>query len=177
MALEQGPSRVVGSVQIHALGRIGRAGYSDFFRLYPINDYWALSLAEAPIEGWRTAQWPLFLLIGGAALLGLRSLRHCDVRFVAPALCVAAQLGMHGVYGKEPIIYSPNFHGAFAALVISASWTGFPLVRARVASIWLLLAVAALANNLSVLDRVYRELDYGLDGVLRAADGAPLDAF
>jgi hypothetical protein len=148
-------------------------GYSDFIRRYPLDDYWTLSLTEASIGDWRPGQRLLFPLIAAGVLLGLASLRKSDIRFLAPGLCVAAQLAMHTFYGKEPIIYSPNFHGVLVALVISASWTALPRMRRWVGIAWLMLSLAMLGNNLSVLEQMYRELDYGLDGVLRGNDGTP----
>jgi hypothetical protein len=85
---------------------------------------------------------------------------------------VAGQFGLHFFYGREPILYSPHWHGVLVGVLVAASWNGLSQRR------WILLAAAGglsaamLANNLVVLDSVYREVDAGLGIDARDSEGA-----
>lgn len=146
-------------------------GYSDFIRFYPINDFWTLSLAESRIRDWHWLQIPLFGAIAILVGVGLAACSRGNVRFLAPSLGVFAQLSMHIAYGKEPIIYSSNFHGVLVAMVVAASWNTFVRHRRTLCVIWLVLSIGMLANNLAVLQHLYAEIESGLDAVLRDPSG------
>ena len=67
--------------------------------------------------------WIGFLL-PSALVLG-----RMDRRFAAPILCIASQFALHLFYGREYILYSPNWHGAVTAVLVAAAWNGMPTRR------------------------------------------------
>ena len=103
-------------------------------------------------------------------LASARGLRRPDPRWLAPALCVASQFALHLAYGREYILYSPHWHGAFVALLAAAAWRRYPRRGAAMASIALLLAAALFVNDRAVMQNVYAEVDAGLS--IRDRDGA-----
>jgi hypothetical protein len=145
--------------------------YSD----YLIRDfglgYWSLSVEESRPEHWLPAPRAL----SAALLLGL--LLACAFRgrvgllFLAPSLSVASQFALHFFYGREYILYSPNWHGVLVAVVFAAAWNGMGRRRIAFLIAVAVLGAAMLVNNLDVMKAVYREVDAGLAVELRDAEG------
>ena len=88
----------------------------------------------------------------------------------APLLCIGVQFGLHFLYGREYILYSPNWHGAVCAVWVGAIWIGLPGWRRSVTAGIAALSAALALNGAFVMDRVYREVEAGLEASLR--DGA-----
>jgi hypothetical protein len=151
-------------------------GYADFVIERWHQPYWSLSLEEARFERWHPAQialfgvW-LFALLPGALLWG-----RGDRRMLAPLLCVASQFALHFVYGREYILYSPNWHGAVTAVLVAAAWNGLGEGRRWMPPVALAFSLALAVNSLAVMQRVYREVEIGLEQPLRDASGNPLPA-
>jgi hypothetical protein len=149
--------------------------YSSYLVKRGFAHYWTLSIEEAGLAQWSPAQ----LLLGGAllacVLFAIAVGRWRDERLLAPALCVAIQLALHFLYGREYVLYSPHWHGVLVALLVAATWNGLAERGRR----WLpvaggILAAALLANNLAVMQQVYREVEAGLDLQVRDLNGRVL---
>lgn len=146
--------------------------YSDYVIREWRQPYWSLSLEEA--RDWQPAQRALQLAWLGTLALALLSLRRCDRRFAAPLLCVASQFALHFAYGREYILYSPNWHGAVTAVCVAALWNAWP-DRWRALSLAVgTLCLGIALNSLAVMDRVYREVAIGLEASRRDDEGRPL---
>jgi hypothetical protein len=144
-------------------------GHSDFL-LRSGFDYWSLSLEEGT---WTPAQRILGAAVGvGVALAAAAGLRSREPRLLAPALCVAFQLGLHLFYGREYVLYSPHWHGVWVALLVAGAWNGLPRSLLRFAP-WAVAVLSALllANNLLVMRAIYREVRFGLAAEHRDAEG------
>jgi hypothetical protein len=115
--------------------------------------------------------------LAGALLLAVlgacTGLRRAGARFVAPAVCVASQLALHVVYGREYVLYSPHWHGVLVALLVAAAWTGFPRRRPAMLMAAVALSATMLANDVVVMRAVYGEVEAGLGVRARDARGAP----
>jgi hypothetical protein len=145
-------------------------GRSDFLiRDYGL-DYWSLSVEEAGWAQWAPAQIALAGAVLLAALAACTGLRRADAKFVAPALCVASQLALHLVYGREYVLYSPHWHGVLVALLVAAAWNRLPRRRGVMLVAAAALSAAMLANDLVVMRAAYHEVEIGLGA--RGRDGA-----
>lgn len=148
-------------------------GYSDFLiRDYGF-DYWSLSIEEAGFERWSALQLLLAAGVLAAFATGCWALRKADVRLLAPCLCVASQFGLHLLYGREYILYSPSWHGVLVAVLVAAAWNA---VRRRwgVVAVCGALCAGMLVNDVAVLNAVYREVAAGLAIEVRDMTGALL---
>jgi hypothetical protein len=146
-------------------------GRSDFLiRDYGF-DYWSLSVEEAGWAQWVPAQIALAGAVLLAALAACSGLRRADAKFVAPALCVASQLALHLVYGREYVLYSPHWHGVLVALLVAAAWNRLPRRRGVMLIAATVLSAAMLANDLVVMRAAYREVEIGLGTRGRDAAG------
>ena len=151
-------------------------GYSDFLiRDYGMR-YWSLSLEESGPARWTAAQAALAVVVLVGVLGAGVGLRRADARLLAPALCVAAQLALHLVYGREYILYSPHWHGVLVALLVAAAWRAYPRRRTAMLTVAAALSLALLANDVAVMRSVYSEFDAGLGIELRDTTGALLPA-
>jgi hypothetical protein len=147
-------------------------GYSDFLiRDYGF-DYWSLSVEEAGSEQWAPVQRALACALLLAVLGACAGLRRAGARFVAPALGVASQFALHLLYGREYVVYSPNWHGVLVALLVAAAWTGFPRRRLAMLVAAVALSAGMLANDIVVMRAVYGEVEAGLGVRGRDAFGA-----
>ncbi len=171
-ALRETPLRHLGRLLAH-FGVVDFAapfpGYSDVL-LRSGFDYWSLSLEQAV---WTPAQLALGAAVGAAALLAAAAgARSRDPRLLAPALCVAAQFGLHLLYGREYVLFSPHWHGVLVALLVAGAWQGLGSSGLRLLP-WgvTLLSALLLVNNLWVLRSIYREVRFGLDAEHRDAEG------
>jgi hypothetical protein len=163
-------ARVVRQVALDAFAA-PRPAYSDFLmRDYGL-DYWSLSAEEAGLAERSLALAAALLLAIGFAVRGL--VRGADARLLAPALCVASQLALHLVYGRELVLYAPHWQGVLVALLVAGAWRGAGGRRRWLPLAALALAAALLANNLAVLARVHDEVAVGLDAKLRDVRGRP----
>jgi hypothetical protein len=150
-------------------------GYSDFLiRDYDLR-YWSLSIEEAGAEQWTPPQLALAGVTLLAVLLACTGLRRGDARFVAPALCVASQFGLHIFYGREYILYSPHWHGVWVALLVAGAWQAFSRRKRPMFFLAALLAAALLVNDLAVLRRTHQEVEAGLQLTTRTPHGSPLN--
>ncbi len=155
-------------------------GYShyliDFYAgSRPEYRYWSLSIEEAGFEGWRPAQ---LALAGGLALLlaaAAVGLRRPDPRFAAPLLCLGYQLALHILYGREYVLYSGNWHGVLCAIVVAAAFRAAGARRRALAGLTAALCLGIFVNSWIVLDRVYAEVERGLDRHLRDSAGRPIE--
>ena len=102
---------------------------------------------------------------------GCLALRRADARFVAPALCIASQFGLHFFYGREYVLYAPHWHGVWVAMLVAACWNAWPTRRTILLVAIGALCVAMLANNLWVLSEVYRQVEAGLQIAVRDTHG------
>jgi hypothetical protein len=151
-------------------------GYSDFLiRDYDLQ-YWSLSLEEAGLAQWTTARAALAVVVLAGVSLAGAGLRRADVRLLAPAACVASQLALHVVYGREYVLYSPHWHGVLVALLVAAAWRAHPRRHTAMVAAAAALSLLLFANDVTVMRDVYRELDLGLGVDVRDVDGAPLGA-
>ena len=144
-------------------------GYSDFL-LRGGFDYWSLTL-----EGAHRASGPAGRALAGLVALAVlaalwRSPRR-DPRFLAPALVLGWHLGLHALYGREYVIYSPHWHGVLVALLVAGAWHGLGRRRAWLAPAAAVLAALLLVNNLAVMRAIYREVAFGLEASRRDAEG------
>jgi hypothetical protein len=147
-------------------------GHSDFLiRDYGL-DYWSLSVEEAGLAQWAPAQIALAGALLLAVLAACAGLRRADAKFVAPALCVASQLALHLVYGREYVLYSPHWHGVLVAVLVAAAWNRLPRRRGAMLAAAAVLSAAMLLNDLVVMRAVYREVEAGLGTRGRDAAGA-----
>lgn len=170
----------------HALGLLAhvfvfdfaapRPGYSDFLIRGFGFDYWSLSIEAAGLAQWGALRLALGAVVALAVCAALAGARRADARLLAPALCIASQLVLHFAYGREYVLYSPNWHGVWVALLVALAWRRFPARRGALAVGCGVLAVALLANSVSVMRDVYREVAIGLGTDVRDARGAPLEA-
>jgi hypothetical protein len=133
--------------------------------------YWSLSVEESRPEHWLPAARALSAAFLLGLLLACAFYGRVDVLFLAPSLSVASQFGLHFFYGREYILYSPNWHGALVAVVFAAAWNGLGRRRTAFLVAVALLGSAMLLNNLDVMKVVYREVDAGLKVELRDAEG------
>lgn len=149
-----------------------RPAHSDFLMRDFGLDYWSLSIEESERSDWGPAPRALAaLLLLGALVAGIRY-GKVDLHFLAPGLCVASQFALHLLYGREYILYSPNWHGVLVAGIVAAAWNGLGKRGRTVATATAaLLCAALLANNLAVMNAVYREFDAGLEAERRDAAG------
>ena len=140
----------------------------------PSGNTWSLSLQASAADRWLPAQRLLLAVFVAALLPTLVLVARASGRFVAPLLCVASQFGLHLVYGREFIMYSPNWHGLVVAIGVGAVWRTGPRMRGAVLGVAALLVLGMAANSLAVMQRVYAELDTGFARSLRDDRGAPL---
>ena len=98
-------------------------------------------------------------------------MRGAQRRFIAPGLCIASQLGLHFLYGREFILYSGNWLGVWVAIMVAATWNRFAKHRRVILAAGLGLGIALAANNVMVMQRVYDEVESGLEAELRDFDG------
>jgi hypothetical protein len=149
-----------------------RPAYSDFLMRDFGLDYWSLSIEASDRSHWRPAPRVLAALLLLGFLVACVRYAKMDARFLAPGLCVASQFALHLLYGREYILYSPNWHGVLVAVVVAAAWNGLG-ARGRVvaSAAAAMLCAALLANNLTVMNAVYREFDAGLEAERRDAKG------
>ena len=146
--------------------------YSDFLiRDYGFG-YWSLSAEEAGLANWTSPQLVVAAVVGLAWFAAFVGLRSAGRSFLAPALCLASQLGLHLIYGREYVLYAPHWHGVLVAVLVAAAWRGLPTRRVWVTMGGVLLAAALLVSNLSVLVRVHEEVAAGLEVDLRDERGA-----
>lgn len=148
-----------------------RPAYSDFLMRDFGHDYWSLSIENSDWEHWTPAPRALAaLLILGMLVVGaIRS--RVDIHFWAPGLGVASQFGLHLLYGREYVLYSPNWHGVLVAWVTAAAWNGWGRQRKAFVAAIAVLCTVMLVNNLAVMDAVYREFGAGLEASRRDAAG------
>ena len=137
--------------------------------------YWILTV-EAPWQAeWSAGQAALaaavLLAIGGGVLALLRG--GANRAFVPALLSVAAMFALHVLYGHEYLLYAGHWHGVVVALGLAAAWRAWPRRRTGLTAASLVLAVGLAANAVSVMDRVYAELDHGLHVAKRDAEGRP----
>jgi arylsulfatase len=149
-------------------------GYSDYLIRRWHMQYWSLSLEEVHASDLNLLQRTVAAMLLSLFVLGAISLRQSDRRFLAPLLCIAGQFVLHLAYGREYILYSPNWHGPLVAVVIAACWNGFESKRKSLTLFVLALSGGMLVNNVAVLNRVYAEVDVGLEQWHRDASGRPL---
>ena len=149
-----------------------RPAYSDFLMRDFGLDYWSLSIEASDRSHWRPAPRALAALLLLGLLVACVRYAKMDARFLAPGLWVASQFALHLLYGREYILYSPNWHGVLVAVVVAAAWNGVG-ARGRVvaSAAAAVLCAALLANNLTVMNAVYREFDAGLEAERRDASG------
>jgi hypothetical protein len=151
-------------------------GYADFVMKRWKQAYWSLSLEEASPDRWH----PLQMALVGVWLLALLPaalwFARFDARFLAPALCLAGQFALHFVYGREYILYSPNWHGVVTAVLVAGAWNGLGAGRRRATVIAAAFSLALAVNSLAVMNRVYRELEGGMEQMYRDGDGRLLPA-
>ncbi|MDH3685486.1 MAG: hypothetical protein OEP95_04630 [Myxococcales bacterium] len=138
-------------------------------------NYWILSVESPWRAEWSGAQRALggvlaLLLAAGVVALA----RRPDPFFAAPLLSIAAMFGLHLLYGHEYLLYAGHWHGLVVAVLVAAAWRAWPGRRGFIAAAIVALSVGVGANSVAVMDRVYAELDYGLQTVRRDAEGRPL---
>ena len=144
--------------------------YSDF--LPSILGYWSLSIEEVRIRNWQWLLWPIAALLLAAFAAAAVGLRRADRLFLAPVLCIGSQFALHLLYGREYILYSPNWHGVLVAVLVASCWKAFARHRRAIdLRVSLVLALALLANNLAVLKRTYQEVEAGLWYANRDSEG------
>jgi hypothetical protein len=147
---------------------------SDFL----IRDYglatWSLSAEEAGPDEWAPAQRALAAALVAALLAACLLGRWRGSVSLAALTCLAFHFALHLAYGREYVIYAPHWHGLLVAVVVAAVWNGARARRSLLA-MGALLAAALLANNLVVLNAVYREIRWGLGTEVRDTHGAWLD--
>ncbi len=145
--------------------------YSDFLiQKYGLR-WWSLSIEETGFDQWRAPQLALAAALLAALAIACALLRRADASFLAPALCVASQFGLHFFYGREYILYSPHWHGVLVAILIAASWNSLSRRRWAVLAAAGALSGAMLVNDLVVLKSVYEEVDAGLGVDVRDTRG------
>jgi hypothetical protein len=145
--------------------------YSDYLMRDFGLGYWSLSVEESRPEHWLPAARTLSAAFLLGLLLACAFYGRVGVLFLAPSLSVASQFGLHLFYGREYILYSPNWHGALVAVVFAAAWNGLGRRRTAFLVAVALLGSAMVLNNLDVMRAVYREVDVGLEVELRDAEG------
>jgi hypothetical protein len=148
-------------------------GFSDFLiRDYGL-DYWSLSIEEAQVDSVTPLQWGLAAAVLLGVALGCVALRGADARFTAPVLCIVGQFGLHFFYGREYVLYAPHWHGVWVAMLVAASWNAWPTRRIALLVASGVLCIAMFANNLAVLNEVYRQVEVGLETTARDGHGMP----
>ncbi len=174
--LEQTPVTQITRLAIHFLGYDFAAPYPTYSSFLSwMLGYWSLSLEEVRLRNWQWFLWPIaaFLIVAIAAAAA--GLRRADRRFLAPVLCIGGQFALHLLYGREYVLYSPNWHGVVVAVLVASCWNAFIRHRRALSYAFVVLALALLANNLAVLNRTYREVEGGLWLGNRDADGRLLE--
>ena len=149
-------------------------GYSDFVIERWRQPYWSLSLEESRLEGWHPAQVALFGIWLFALLPAALWVGRFDRRFLAPLLCIASQFALHFVYGREYVLYSPNWHGVVAAVLVAGAWNGLGARRRWLPPVVAAFSLAVAINSVAVMQRVYDEVEAGLEQALRDDTGHPL---
>jgi hypothetical protein len=150
-------------------------GYSDFVIRRWHQAYWSLSLEQARPESWHPAQRGLFGVWLLVLLPGALWFARFDRRFLAPLLCIASQFALHFVYGREYILYSPNWHGVVTAVLVAAAWNGLGPRRRWLPAAAATFSLALAINSLAVMNRVYREVEGGMEQIYRDRDGRLLE--
>lgn len=127
----------------------------------PENPSTSVTIAYTDLRTVTPWQWPLLILHGAAVAWCLWRVRWRERRWWPLLAVLAVQFAMHFVYGREWLIYSPNWHSALVLLLLAAI-PAERLPRAKVligvGAAWVVLVAA---NNTWVLVRVaelYREL-------------------
>jgi hypothetical protein len=149
--------------------------FSDYLIREFDHDYWSISIEESDWSDWRPLPRALLAILVVAFVGTCSFFARGDVLFLAPVLSLASQFGIHLLYGREYVLYSPNWHGVLVAVGIAGAWNG--LARGRR---WLLVAgavlcAALLASNLGVLREAHREFGAGLETAKRDASGRLLE--
>jgi hypothetical protein len=145
--------------------------YSDYVIREWRQPYWSLSLEEAGAASFAPAQRALYAAWLALALPAALWLGRFDRRFAAPLACIAGQFALHLAYGREYILYSPNWHGAVVAVLVGGVFLGRPRSRPALAAVAGGLALALALNSVAVMNRVYREVEAGLEASLRDERG------
>jgi hypothetical protein len=149
-----------------------RPAFSDFLMRDFGLDYWSLSVEASDRSHWSPPPRALAALLWLGVLVACVRYGKVDLHFLAPALGVASQFGLHLLYGREYILYAPHWHGVLVAMIVAAVWNGLARRgRAVAAAVAAVLCAVLLANNLLVLDAVYREFAAGLGADRRDASG------
>ncbi|MEE8475423.1 MAG: hypothetical protein V3T01_08740 [Myxococcota bacterium] len=148
-----------------------RPAYSDFLMRDFGHDYWSLSIENSDWEHWTPAPRALAALLVMGMLVAGAVRGRVDVHFLAPGLGIASQFALHLVYGREYILYSPNWHGVLVAVFTAAAWNGWGQRRNLFIAVAAVVCTAMLLNNLAVMDAVYREFGAGLEAIRRDATG------
>jgi hypothetical protein len=149
-----------------------RPAFSDFLMRDFGLDYWSLSVEASDWSHWSPPPRALAALLWLGALVACARYGKADLHFLAPALGVGSQFGLHLLYGREYILYAPHWHGVAVAMIVAAVWNGLARRgRAVAAAVAAALCAVLLANNLLVLDAVYREFAAGLGAERRDAAG------
>lgn len=123
----------------------------------PARSFLSLTIVDS---GWRHfAPWQWPLLLSHAALLVFVAARARWRREFWPlALVLAGQLAMHFIYGREWVIYAPNWHGVLVALLVALVAREIRLRPPVVA--WLAIhAALLLAVNVATLGNIWRMYD------------------
>jgi len=149
--------------------------YSDYLMRDFGLGYWSLSVEESRPQHWLPAPRALSVAFLLGLLFACACYRRVGVLFLAPSLSVASQFGLHFFYGREYILYSPNWHGVLVAVIFAAAWNGLGRRRNPFLIAVAVLGAAMLVNNLDVMKAVYREVDAGLAVELRDAEGQLLE--
>lgn len=124
--------------------------------------YWTLSLEEASWEGWRLQHIPLLGLHAAFLAFAISGARSMDVRFLAPLVCLAGQIGLHFLYGREYILYSPHWHGTLCAVLVALAFRSPSAARRWLPAVMAALVIGTLANSVVVLRHTYAEVAAGL---------------
>ena len=82
-------------------------------------------------------------------------MRKMEKIYLAPTLCIVAMFLLHTIYGREYIMYSYNWHGCIAALIVAVLYRIYGERRKRFLVIILGISALILVNNLMALEAVY----------------------
>jgi hypothetical protein len=149
--------------------------FSDYLIREFDHDYWSISIEESGWSDWRPLSRALVAVFVVAFVGVCGFLCRGDARFLAPVLSLASQFGIHLLYGREYVLYSPNWHGVLVAVGIAGAWNGLAVGRPRLIAAGAILCAALLASNLGVLGEVHREFGAGLEAAKRDASGRLLE--